>query len=72
MDEFELGSIYCLACSRISSASTELYEILFDKEGQPIGDLEHINAHIKLFQRQVSAEADLIRQGLIEYKELND
>lgn len=69
MDRYKLGDIFAIACDRISDSCSELYESLFDKDGQPLYDIDEINSYIRDFQRQVSAEADLIRQGVIEYKE---
>lgn len=67
MDSYKLASIYSLACLRIESASTELYESLFDDAGEPIKSVDLANENIRLFQRQVSAEADFIRQAIKEY-----
>lgn len=71
MEKSELGRIFSIASSRIAESCSELYESLFDEEGQPLYDIDEINAHIRAFQRQVGVEADLIRQAIIEYKETN-
>jgi hypothetical protein len=67
MDAYKLGWLYQVACNRINDACAELYESFHDEEGQPLTDLEQINVNIRLFQRQVSLEVDLVRQALTEY-----
>ena len=59
--------MYSIACINLSNELTELYEELFDEEGNPLTDLEAVNDRIKRYQKQVSLEADLIRQSIREH-----
>lgn len=67
MTRNKLGNMYSIACINLSNELTELYEELFDEEGNPLTDLEAVNDRIKRYQKQVSLEADLIRQSIREH-----
>lgn len=67
MTRDKLGNMYSIACINLSNELTELYEELFDEEGNPLTDLEAVNDRIKRYQKQVSLEADLIRQSIREH-----
>lgn len=70
MNPEDISSLYSIACLRIHEAVSNLYESLHDSEGYPIAEIEEANDHIKKLQKQVSLEADLIRQSIREYNEL--
>lgn len=67
MDRYKLAEIYGLAAARISQELTDLYESLFDDDGNPMIVIDDVNDRIKKFQRQVGFEADLIRQAIREH-----
>lgn len=71
MNPEEISSLYSIACIRIHEEVSNLYESMHDSEGSPITDLEVANENIKKLQKQVSYEADLIRQTIKEQNEFS-
>lgn len=69
MERYKLGELFGVACQRISIELTELYESLYDEDGEAVKDLDKVNAYIKIFQKQVSLEADFIRQSIREHND---
>lgn len=65
-----LGGVYFIALDRVQALTTELYEELFDKNGNPIEDLEKIVSAVMHYRKRVNIEIDMVKSACREVNEI--
>jgi hypothetical protein len=69
MTSKKLSDCYSIATLRMHDMVTELYENLFNKEGEPITDRNKVSDTMIDFFKKYKIEASLIIESVTEYNE---
>lgn len=69
INDKELSRIFFVATDRIQDAGGNLYELLHDREGRPVKDINTVLDAIAKVRRSINIELDLIKTALEEVSE---
>lgn len=65
----ELARVYALATERIQVAAVELYEELFDSNGEARTNPGQVTNLVSSFRAKAGFEMDMVREAAIQYAE---
>ena len=65
----ELSRMYFVATNFVAQTTTELYESLHDKNGEPIEDQDAVKLLVDNYIKKVRVEVELIRSAIRQHAE---